>query len=308
MKNMEEIQFNGFVWVNITKQGEKELAEIGDRFDFNEKDLDECLPPFQRPKTLKRPHYYFLILHFPIFDRTTRRVSFTEVDFFLSPNFLVTVHDSKLPAIDKFFKECQNDPIRRAKFFSGSMAQVLLKLLSRLLDAVFPSLLHINEDINSVDKSLFDHSNEKNIASEILRLKTNIVTFRRTMQGHRSVLERLLIYGDRDLQLVSFQNHINSIKEFVSEIWHMLESQKESIYALHETNESIINYKTGEVMKTLTIISVLTFPLTLFATILTIRAPGTPMVNDPIGFWVISGLMIFLSLLMLFAFKKKKWM
>ena len=265
------------------------------------------MPPFQRPKMVKRSHYYFLVLHFPVFDRASRRVSFTEVDIFLNPNYLVTIHDSRLPVIEKFFEECAENPAIRAQYFNGSMAQVMLELLGRLLEAVLPSLLHINEDVNTVDKSLFDNPSERKVAGEILRLKTNIVTFRRTMQGHRSVLERLLSYGDRDLQLVSFQNQININREFIAEIWHMLESQKESINALHETNESIINYKTGEVMKILTIISVLTFPLTLFATVLAIRAPGTPMVNDPQGFWMVSGFTIFLAILMLVAFKIKKW-
>lgn len=308
MKHIREIQHDGFLWINITKQNENELQELGKRFDFNSADIKECLPPFQRPKMQKRPHYYFLVLHFPIFDRSTRRVSFTEVDIFLNPNYLITIHDSQLQALENFFKECENDSYVRFQFFRGSMAQVLFELLSRMLDAIFPSLLHINEDINAVDKSLFGNPDEKRMVVEILRLKTNIVTFRRTMQGHRSVIERLLMYGDRDLQLTTYQGYINSLREFVSEIWHMLESQKESINALHETNESITRYKTNEVMKILTIISVITFPLTLMAGLFAVRAGGTPLVNDPIGFWMIFGIMIFVAVLMMAVFKRKRWM
>ncbi|MFA6105300.1 MAG: magnesium transporter CorA family protein [Patescibacteria group bacterium] len=308
MKHIREIQHENFLWVNVTKQSEKELAEIGRRFDFNVNDTGECLPPFQRPKMQKRPHYYFMVLHFPVFDRETRRVSFTEVDIFLNPNYLVTVHNSQLPALENFFLECEKDNYKKFQYFRGSMAQVLFELLSRMLDAVFPSLLHINEDINSVDQKLFGNPDERKMASEILRLKTNIVTFRRTMQGHRSVIERLLMYGDRDLQLVSFQNYINSLREFVSEIWHMLESQKESINALHETNESIVNYRASEVMKIFTIISVITFPLTLMASLFAIRAGGTPLVSDPMGFWMIFGIMFFVAVLMVAVFRRKRWM
>jgi magnesium transporter len=308
MKHVRELQHNGFLWVNITKQGDKELQELSQRFPFSNGDLSECRPPFQRPKMVKRPNYYFLVLHFPVFDRQTRRLSFTEVDFFLNANYLVTVHDSQLPAIENFFQECLNDPQKRSIFFRGTMVQVMFELLSRLLDAVFPSLLHINEDINAVDRKLFADMVEREIAGEILRLKTNIVTFRRTMQGHRSVLERLLMNGDKDLQLGSYQNYINSLREFVSEIWHMLESQKESINALHETGESIISFRTNEVMKIFTIISVITFPLTLLASLFAIRAGGTPFISEPKGFWTIFSIMLVIAGIMIAVFKKKRWM
>ena len=69
MKNIREIQSKGLVWMNVGKQGEKELKEIQKRFGFLESDIKESLPPFQRPKIVKRENYYFMVLHFPVFDR-----------------------------------------------------------------------------------------------------------------------------------------------------------------------------------------------------------------------------------------------
>ena len=182
---------------------------------------------------------------------------------------------------------------------------VLFELLTRLLDAIFPILLHVNDDINTVDRKLFTHTPDKAMAEEILRLKTNTVTFRRAMQGHRTVLERLIMYSGRDLDLVSYQSYINSLREFTNEIWHMLESQKESINALHETNESLVNLRVGTVMKTLTIISVITFPLTLLATLFSIQAKNTPFVNTAGGFWIIFGLILLGAGFMVMMFKKE---
>ncbi len=308
MKNIREIQFKGLVWVNVGKQGERELKEIQKRFGFSPADIKESLPPFQRPKIVKRDHYYFMVLHFPVFDRETRRLGFTEVDFFLTANHLVTVHDSKLLVIDNFFDECNKTEQARAEFFSGTAVHILFELLSRLLDAIFPILLHVNEDINLADKKLFGKTPGKVMIEEILRLKTNIVTFRRTMQGHRTVLERLIMYSGRELDLVSYQSYINSLREFTNEIWHMLESQKESINALHETNESMVGLRTNEIMKTLTIMSVLTFPLTLIAAWATIEAKDNPIAAMPHGFLVISGILILTAMGMLIFFKKKRWM
>lgn len=308
MKHFYEVQHQGLVWANITKQEETILRAAQKRFHLLEQDTQESLPPFERPKIVKRPQYYFIVLHFPVFDRKSKRLGFTEVDFFLSANSLITIHANKLPALEKFFNECQKDQPVRSQYFSGTAVHVLFELLNRLLEAIFPILLHVNDDINSVDKQLFIHSLDKEMVEEILRLKTNIVTFRRTMQGHRTVLERLIMYSGRELDLASYQNYINSLREFANEIWHMLESQKESINALHETNESLVGLRTNIIMRTLTIISVITFPLSLLAAIFGIQARGTPFIAEKWGFWIIFGLIAFGALLMILVFKRKKWM
>lgn len=308
MKHTFILENGGLVWVNVTKQSQEDLIVLQKKYQISKQDIQECLPPFQRPKIVKRDQYYFMVLHFPVFDRETRRLSFTEVDFFLAENFLITVHDNKLPILESFFKECKKNQETREKYFGGSGAHVLFELLSRLLDAIFPILLHVNEDITAVDSELFKDAPARKTAEEVLRLKTNIVTFRRTMQGHRTVLERLISSAGRELGLFSYQAYIFSLREFVNEIWHLLESQKESINALHETNESLINLHTNDVMKTLTVISVVTFPLTLIATIFAIHAPGTPFITHQLGFWIIFGIIFFGGVAMVLLFKKRRWL
>ncbi|OGH89791.1 MAG: hypothetical protein A2537_02320 [Candidatus Magasanikbacteria bacterium RIFOXYD2_FULL_36_9] len=306
-KNIYQLENQGKLWVNVTHQGEKELRELQKRFGFDELDVKEALPPFQRPKIVKRESYYFMVLHFPVFDRETFRLGFTEVDFFLSQNCLVTVHDNKLPAIETMFNECKKNLPTANKYFAGTALHILFELLSRLFDSIFPILLHVNDDINLVDRKLFTKVSGRQITEEILRLKTNIVTFRRTMQGHRTVLERLLSYAGRELDVASFQNYINSLREFTNEIWHILDSQKESINALHETNESLLTLRTNNVMRMLTIISVTTFPLTLLATIFAIPTLGNPFTHLTGGFWFILLLMFFGAVGMFAVFKKKDW-
>jgi len=307
MKNIYQLENQGLLWVNITKQSEKELNEIQKRFRFDERDIKESLPPFQRPKIVKRDHYYFMVLHFPVFDRETSRLGFTEVDFYLSQNYLVTVHDDKLAAIEGMFSECKKDVNALNRYFSGTAVHILFELLSRMLDSIFPILLHVNEDISLVDRKLFTKVSGQEIAEEILRLKTNIVTFRRTMQGHRTVLERLIMYSGHELDLGSYQSYLNSLREFANEIWHMLESQKESINALHEASESMLNLRTNSVMRTLTVISVITFPLTLLVTLFAMVSPSNPFLNMSGGFWVISAFVVLGAIVMFAVFKKKEW-
>lgn len=128
------------------------------------------------------------------------------------------------------------------------------------------------------------------------------------MQGHRIVLDRLVMVGGRDLQLSHYQSYITELRESTNEIWHMLESQRESIDALHQTNESILSLRTNEIMRMLTVISVVTFPLTLIATLFSIQAEGTPFLHSPWGFFIMVTGMVVLAGVMVGFFKYKKWL
>lgn len=308
MKNINEIQSGGLQWVNVTQPEEKVLRTVQKRFNLADQEVQESLPSFQRPKFVKRDSYYFLVLHFPVFDRVTRRLGFTEVDFFLNGSNLITVHDNSLQVIDSFFKECQKKTEVRELYFQGAATHIFFEILNRLLESIFPILLHINEDINSIDKILFTRIPDRKMAEEILRLKMNVTNFRRAMQSHKIVLDRLVSIGGRDLNLLAYQGYINTVRDYTMDIWHTLESHKESADALDETNESVVGLRMNEIMKTLTIISVTTFPLTLVATIFAIHAGGTPFVTSPYGFWIISLITLAGALSMLVAFKVKKWM
>ncbi len=307
MKNINEIQKNGLLWVNVSKPEEKVLLAVQKKFQLADQDVKESLPSFQRPKFVKRDGYYFMVLHFPVFNKITRRLGFTEVDFFLNGQSLITVHDDSLPEIGIFFKECQKGVVG-GQYFQGTAAKLFFELLGRLWEAIVPILLHINDDINWVEKVVFTEVPDRKMAEEILRLKTNVVTFRRTVQGHKTVLERLITSSGRELSLQSYQGYINSTREHVNEIWHTLESQKESVDALHETNESVVSLRMNEIMRTLTIITVITVPLTLVAALFSINATGTPIIFDSFGFWKIVGLTAIGALLMFLIFKKKRWM
>lgn len=308
MQYVREIKKDGLVWIDVTRQREKELRQMQKKFGFEEQDIKESLPPFQRPKIVKRDNYYFMVWHFPIFDRETKRLGFTEVDFFLSGSYLITIHSGKLLTIENFFEDCRKNEKIRSEFFRGTAVHLFFELLERLLDSIFPILLHVNEDINRVDKLLFSNSNGRAMVEEILRLKTNIVTFRRTIQGHRTVVGRLIMYSGRDLDVVSYQDYINSLREFANEIWNMLESQKESINALHEASESLSSLRTNQVMKFLAVISFITLPLSILSVVFATEARGNFFLSMPGGFWVILFSMIFGAGIMVWVFKKKRWL
>ena len=70
---------------------------------------------------------------------------------------------------------------------------------------------------------------------------------------------------------------------------------------------SIQGHRLNEVMKTLTILSVIFIPLTFLAGIYGMNFANMPELNWKYGYFLILGLMLVITIISVWYFKKKKW-
>ena len=88
--------------------------------------------------------------------------------------------------------------------------------------------------------------------------------------------------------------------------WDELEDHREVIESLSATSESITSYRINETMRTLTVISVVLLPLSLFAGIYGMNVP-LPFRDHPFSFWGIVIVMLVMMLGLLLLFRRRKW-
>ncbi len=309
MKNIREVQFNSFRWIDIVNFGQEEKDYLAKNFSFQPLDLDDCLSPTQRPKTEQYPGYIFLILLFPIYNRQTRQIFPSEVDFFLGKNYLITVHRNELSPIIDLFNVCQVDEDKRKECLSQGPAYLLHQLLNQFYQYCFPMLDHVSLDISRVKKDIFS-GNERNMVTEILIIRQNIADFRKIMQVHKNTVQKFAgkKNGQSNQSITSkLQLYFDDLINLAKEIWDNLESFRESIETLQQTNESLISNRLNDIMKLLTMISVILLPITLIASVFGMNARNMPIVGQVNDFWVIIGMSAGVVVLMLIYFKRKHW-
>ncbi|MCX6798373.1 MAG: hypothetical protein NTX66_04165, partial [Candidatus Falkowbacteria bacterium] len=187
-----------------------------------------------------------------------------------------------------------------------SSAILLYELLDKLINDCYNLIDQNSLSINQVEDVIF--SNEpKKAAQQILDLRRNVINIRKIMQNHKNILSRLTEMKSSLVPRADLKKCYDRLVEHSKRIWEMLDNQKEMIEVLGSTNQSLLDNQMTAIMKTLTIFSVIVFPLTLLATIFSMRTQYTPLVNHDYGFWIIIGIMMLLSLGMLMIFKKKRW-
>lgn len=107
LPTIQQIEVHGLTWINVTRVGHDEIKYLEETFKFHPLHLADCLSPMQRPKLDAKHNYLFMVLLFPIYRRKTREIIPAEVDFFIGPNYLVTVHNNELSSLINFFNLCQ---------------------------------------------------------------------------------------------------------------------------------------------------------------------------------------------------------
>jgi len=311
---IEEIKTKNLRWINITGASSLKSSEIKylkTNFKFHPLNLKDCVIRGQRPKTDEYRDHLFLVLLFPYYNRKIKTIRSAEIDFFVGKNYIITVHDNQLNDIVMLYNHLKKSKNSREKneFLSNNVIIILYNILNRIIMDRFPILDHISMDIHEIEKNMFA-GKEKDMVQNVLNTRINIVNFRKAMQAHKNVLKKLEV-ANRNIKLfepVKANIYFNSLIDKAKEIWDSLESFKESIDALHGTNESLISFRLNQIMKTFTSISVVIFVLTLVATLLGLGLNNTPLINLPFAFWIIILLEIIVATLVFSFFKRKKWL
>jgi len=307
--SLQEYRGRGCTWIHLGQADAAHLRELGARFTFHEHDLREVLPALQHTKCILRPQYIFMVLLIPIYDQQRKLVRESELDIFLNGDTLVTVnHGNELSDVVALLDDMGNAS-RRELILSQGPAEVIINLIDRLYKSTFPLLVQLSHEITDVEGRMFGEYERENTIDEVLQLKTSNQHARRAMMNHRNVLITLKGALPRFVKVSAQHDHLDHIIQETTNIWNTLESQRESVNTLHETNETLLSYRVNEIMKTLTIFAVIVFPLNLIAAIFGMNTVmGMPFLSDPNGFWVVLGLMFAGMLVMLAIFRGKKWL
>lgn len=301
-----EVRSSRVRWLHLDRPTDAELISLGEEFAFHPLDIADCRKPGQRQKVERYKDYAFLVLLFPVYNRKTRAIEVGEVDFFVGPNYLVTVDEGRLAPLDALRHQYADHADLRESI-GDSTVSLLHEIIDRLVVALYPMLDHISLDIHRAEQEVFG-VNAKQMVAEVALLRRNITDFRRIVQTHKNTFKRVLdilrLNGltDADQPAESFERTIDRSKE----VWDLLESYRESIDTIHDTNQSLMSFKLNDIMRTFTTMSVMIFVMTLVTTIFAVRAKGTPLPEGPFAFWTLIGLVIISGALARQFFKRRR--
>src|SRR3954463_6317704 len=302
---IEEVAWGDLRWINIERPGPAERAWLEDHFEFHPLDYEAVLSRSQRPKIDEYEDYLFIVLYFPVFDKTVGRLNAAELDIFIGPDFLITLPNTQIPPVEYLFERCRTHEEVRANMLSKGSGYLLYKIVDDSFDYCFPMLRKIGNKLERLEEDIFEGRAEE-VVRDLSNSKQEIINFRKVIRPQRAVLRDLERTKQRYLA-EDLEVYFDDIVDASERIWDMLENFKEVIEALEDTNESVLSPRVNEVLRVLTSFSVVILPLTLIASIWGMNV-GVPGEGDHHAFWLIIASMIGILTGMLWFFRSRGWL
>lgn len=297
---------NDITWVDVSAPNENEVREVMDTYDIYPLIAEELISPSMKPKIELFDDSIYLILHFPVSQHTHADRSYQEIDFILTDKTLVTVRYDTIDAVHKFSKEFEMSTTLDDDKLGDDAGIVFLFLLSKLYKSIEHELEFITSRLEEIEVKVFA-GHEKAMVREISNVSRTVLDFKGSLRRHEALLAELKIALENNLGK-QHGRMLTPIMHKFHNINSLLEQFNEQIFELRETNNSLLSTKQNEVMKTLTIMAFVTFPLSLLASIFGMNTATLPVVGHPLDFWIITGLMAILMIIFFSFFKYKRWL
>jgi magnesium transporter len=301
-----ELTAAGLTWIHLDVPDPEAASELAHRFGWHPLDVEDVMSKRQRPKVddYADEGYLFVVLHFPVYDRAIQRLNAAELDAFIGPDYLVTLPTAQLRPLSNLFGRCEEDEAFREQLFSKGSGRLLYEVLDDLFDYCFPILDKIGHKLDALEDDVFEGRSDA-VVRDLSNVKQEIISYRKIVKPERSTLRLLERHVERFLP-EELDLYFDDIVDASERIWDILDNYKEVVEALEDTNESVISHRQNDVLRVLTVITVLLLPLTLITGIfgMNVRFPGF---DTAWAFWTIFAFMAASLVALLAFFHWKRW-
>jgi len=300
-----EIEHNGLRWIDLRGRITDADAEaLGKRFDFHPLAVDDISSRVQRPKLDDYDDYLFLVMHFPKFNREEGVAEPREVDFFLGPDYVITLHDGTLPPLLRFRARLEEDEDARTEYMGGGAEMLLYHILDRLTNYLFPIMTRIDHNLDELDTRIF-RGDARRAVRELATYRRDIISLRRIIRPGMLVVS-ILENGRASLLDRELEPYWGDIADHFGRVWDMLGEFKEEVEGFDDTFNTLYSYRTNETLRALTLISVIILPLSLITGVYGMNVALPSEANTHV-FSYIMIFMLMLTIAMLVFFRRKGW-
>ena len=299
-------------WVDIEAPSDAEYALLSEVFKFHPLAIEDTTQHLQRPKIDEyfwgepKPDssadYYYIVLHGP--DPETVRVKdCSEVDIFLSDRFLITIHDSAMPSITDRRNRAKTSP--KAVLDLGP-DRLLYLILDGMVDQYQPLFDELSEALDELDEIAASDAPPRDLPRRISEKKRQLLYLRTLVGPQREVLAQMA-RGDVHVIRENTRIYLRDVQDHLIRLYENVELYRDIVMGARDIYLSSISNHLNQIMKTLTIISVIAMPLTVITSFFGMNFDAIPGLHDPRGFWLAVAGMALAEAGMLYLFWKKRW-
>jgi len=302
---ISKYNYKGLTWVDLESPTEEELSHIMENYSVPMLVAEEIRTASLQSKVDLYPSFIYLILHFPQLSYKGDKCIEKEIDFIIGNDFIITTHYEPINVLNEFSKKFETDVILEKNLDIDHARFLFFHMIKSLYAHSRDQLHSINLTLKDTENKIFE-GKEGQMVSTISNVNRMLLDFRQALRFHKEVLDSFdkssqKLFGEK------FGFYVASIINEYNKTQSILDSHKEILDDLRNTNDSLLANKTKETMKVLTVITFLISPITVISNIFVINS-NFLKTDEPYEYYLVLALMFVTSLLVFLYIKTKKWL
>ncbi len=326
---------HGLSWIDLHAPTDEEITEAGLMYELPLALVKECLNGSTLPKYEEHGFTKFILLRsFHGLDVGINVEELTSrIAIFINEDYLVTIHrtgwEQVLKIRDAVFTEVRRDnsrfvamaikqrennpegPLetqpRRNPHFKQLMfaeklqSDIVFFTLREVLGSFETPLDIFEEKFEACEDKIFAQGNDREILAESYTLKRQLFACHRALRMNLEVsrkLEKVIQRHTKNMEMLR-----NNADRFLG----LIDSEFDNLHNLMTLHMSFQSHHTNDIMRVLAIFSAFFMPLTFIAGVYGMNFKNMPELEHPMGYFGALGLMIGVSGIIYWYFRRKKW-
>ena len=291
-------------WINVVGLHDTEIIqEIGKFFGIHPLVQEDIVNPNQRPKVENFPSHLFIVLKMLQNYPGQKYLNTEQVSLVFGKGFVISFQERKRDVFDQIRERLEQKKGRLRRLGADYLAYALI---DSVVDHYFSLLESMGEELEDLESHLVERAKPKEI-HRLHAIKRNLIHLRKSIWPLRELVNGLyredsgLIKKDTKLYLRDVYDHTIQVIDTV-------ESFRDIASGMLEVYLSTMSNRMNEVMKVLTIYATIFIPLTFITGVYGMNFDYMPELGWKWSYPLLWGVFVLISFLMLWYFRRKKWL
>ncbi len=271
----KKISSKGQSWLHFSSLTDSDVEFLLEHYRLHHLHFENVRDHDDLTKLDVYKYYLFSTINLPYFNEETGRIEQVSLYIFLGKDYLVTASVHPIPVVERYFARIRKSAGSKRKFFGGGSEFMLYLLLDEVYSDARNALRELVKETQLVEHDIYD-TNARVTTARLGVLRRNIMLF-----GH--VLKPSALYLDQlqstrsTLMPKAMHIYLEDVRDTLDAMLVVADNLKATVDSLFDVNEAFLSHRTNEIIRTLTIISVLLMPPTLITSFYGMNIEALPL-------------------------------
>jgi magnesium transporter len=292
---------DGFAWIGLYEPTKDEFDSVAGEFGLHPLAVRDALRAHQRPKVERYGETLFVVIKAARYVEEKEVVEFGEVHAFVGPDFVVTVRYGETNELQEVRRSLEGRPDLLRK---GPYA-VLYAIMDRTVDDYVPVVDGLANDIDEIEVEVFE--SQPDVSRRIYELSREVIRFHQATQPLAGTLESLTQEETSDIDR-EVRRYLRDVQDRVLRVTDQAQGFRELLQNILSVNLTLASVNQNDQVKKISAWAAILIVPTLITGIYGMNFDFMPELHWAYGYPVALLLMLTISLILYWGFKRRGWL